>query len=41
MNEAPNDPVITGAYLTTAGQREATLRQLNAVAPASVRIMSY
>jgi hypothetical protein len=41
MNEAPNDPVITGAYLTTAGQREATLRQLNNVAPASMRIMSY
>lgn len=41
MNEAPNDPVITGAYLTTAGQREATLRQLNIVAPASMRIMSY
>lgn len=41
MNEAPNDPVITGAYLTTAGQREATLRQLNVVAPASMRIMSY
>jgi hypothetical protein len=41
MSEAPNDPVITGAYLTTAGQREATLRQLNTVAPASMRIMSY
>lgn len=41
MNEAPNDPVITGAYLTTAGQREATLRQLNLVAPASMRIQSY
>jgi len=41
MNKAPNDPVITGAYLTTAGQREATLRQLNLVAPASMRIMSY
>jgi hypothetical protein len=41
MNEAPYDPVITGAYLTTAGQREATLRQLNIVAPASMRIMSY
>jgi hypothetical protein len=41
MNEAPNDPVISGAYLTTAGQREATLRQLNIVAPASMRIMSY
>ena len=41
MNQAPNDPVITGAYLTTAGQREATLRQLNVVAPASMRIQSY
>lgn len=41
MNEAPNDPVITRGYLTTAGQREATLRQLNTVAPASMRIMSY
>lgn len=41
MNAAPNDPVITGAYLTTAGQREATLRQLNVAAPASMRIMSY
>jgi hypothetical protein len=41
MSEAPNDPVISGAYLTTAGQREATLRQLNIVAPASMRIMSY
>jgi hypothetical protein len=41
MNEAPDDPVITGAYLTTAGQREATLRQLNTVAPASMKITSY
>jgi hypothetical protein len=41
MNEAPDDPVITGAYLTTAGQREATLRQLNTIAPASMRITSY
>jgi hypothetical protein len=41
MSEAPNDPVITGAYLTIAGQREATLRQLNTVVPASMRIMSY
>lgn len=41
MSEAPNDPVITGAYLTTAGQREATLRQLNTIAPASMRITSY
>lgn len=41
MNEAPDDPVITGAYLTTAGQREATLRQLATIAPASMRINSY
>lgn len=41
MNQAPNDPVITGAYLTTTGQREATLRQLNTIAPASMRITSY
>ena len=41
LNEAPNDPVITGAYLTTAGQREATLRQLATIAPASMRINSY
>jgi hypothetical protein len=41
LNEAPNDPVISGSYLTTLGQREATLRQLNLVAPASIRIQSY
>jgi hypothetical protein len=41
LNEAPDDPVITGAYLTTAGQREATLRQLATIAPASMRINSY
>jgi hypothetical protein len=41
MNEAPNDPVISGSYLTTLGQREATLRQLNTVAPVSMRIQSY
>ncbi len=41
LNEAPYDPVINGYYLTTLGQREATLRQLNTVAPASMRLMSY
>lgn len=41
LSQAPNDPVISGSYLTTLGQREATLRQLNLVAPASVRIQSY
>src|SRR6185295_17647630 len=41
LNAAPYDPVINGYYLTTLGQREATLRQLNTVLPASMRMMSY
>jgi hypothetical protein len=41
LSQAPNDPVISGSYLTTLGQREATLRQLNLVAPATMRIQSY
>ena len=41
LNDAPYDPVINGYYLTTIGQREATLRQLNTVLPASTRIISY
>ena len=41
LNDAPYDPVINGYYLATIGQREATLRQLNTVLPASVRITSY
>jgi hypothetical protein len=41
LNEAPYDPVINGYYLTTVGQREATLRQLNTVAPASMKLTSY
>jgi hypothetical protein len=41
LNEAPYDPVINGYYLTTVGQREATLRQLNTVAPKSMPITSY
>lgn len=41
LNDAPYDPVINGYYLTTLGQREATLRQLNTVLPASMRITSY
>src|SRR6185295_2857298 len=40
-NKAPYDPVINGYYLTTQGQREATIRQLNTVMPASMRIQSY
>ncbi|HEX4684172.1 MAG TPA: hypothetical protein VH277_15755 [Gemmatimonadaceae bacterium] len=39
--KAPYDPVINGYYLTTMGQREATLRQLNNVMPASMQITSY
>ena len=41
LNDAPYDPVINGYYLTTLGQREATLRQLNTVLPASMRTISY
>jgi hypothetical protein len=41
LDEAPYDPVINGYYLTTLGQRDATIRQLNTVLPASMRITSY
>ena len=41
MRQAPHDPVINGYYLTTVGQREATLRQLNTVLPASLRSNSF
>ena len=41
MREAPHDPVINGYYLTTLGQREATLRQLNTALPASLRMDSF
>ncbi|HEY9228658.1 MAG TPA: hypothetical protein VIP11_18530, partial [Gemmatimonadaceae bacterium] len=41
LNSAPYDPVINGYYLTTIGQREATIRQLNTVLPASMRMTSY
>jgi hypothetical protein len=41
LKSAPYDAVINDYYLSTLGQREATLRQLNAVMPASMRIMSY
>jgi hypothetical protein len=41
LNEAPYDPVINGYYLSTVGQREATLRMINTVAPASMRPISY
>jgi hypothetical protein len=41
MRQAPHDPVINGYSLTTIGQREATLRQLNTVLPASLRSNSF
>lgn len=41
LNKAPYDPVLNGYYLTTVGQREATLRQINTAMPASMRISSY
>lgn len=41
LDEAPYDPVINGYYITTLGQREATLRQLNTALPAGVRINSF
>jgi len=41
LNQAPSDPVINGYYLTTVGQREATLRQMNVGAPASMKLTSY
>ena len=41
MREAPHDPVINGYYLTTVGQREVALRQLNTTLPASLRSNSF
>jgi hypothetical protein len=41
LRSAPHDPVINGYYLTTLGQREATLRQLNTALPASLRMDSF
>jgi hypothetical protein len=41
LSKAPYDPVINGYYLSTVGQREATLRMINTAAPASMRLMSY
>src|SRR5262249_4182782 len=39
LNEAPYDPVINSYYLTTIGQREATMRRLNTVLPASMQMV--
>lgn len=41
IREAPHDPVLNGYYLTTLGQREATLRQINTALPAALRVNSF
>ncbi len=41
LREAPYDPVINGYYLTTLGQREATLRQLDTALPEGYRVRSF
>ena len=41
LNEAPYDPVINGYYLSTIGQREATIRQMNVASPAGYRLTTY
>ena len=41
LREAPYDPVINGYYLTTLGQREATLRQIDMSLPHGHRIRSF
>ncbi len=41
MKEAPQDPVINQYYLATVGAREATLRQLGTVLPASARMNRF
>lgn len=41
LRETPHDPVMNDYYLTTIGQREATLRQLNTALPASLRLNSF
>ncbi len=41
LNDAPYDPVINDYYLTTLGQREATLQQLNTALPVGLRVNSF
>lgn len=38
LTESPGDPVINGYYLTTLGQRDAAMRQLNASLPSNMRV---
>ena len=41
LRDAPYDPVINDFYINSFGQREATLRQLNTVLPAGVRMNGF
>jgi hypothetical protein len=41
LREAPHDPVINVYYLTTLGQRQATLRDLDRLLPSGHRIRSF
>ena len=41
LREAPYDPVINVYYLSTLGQRQATLRQLNTTLPEDRQILSF
>lgn len=41
LNDAPFDPVLNDFFLNSHTQREATLRQLNTVLPANVRLNSF
>ena len=41
LREVPYDPVINGYYLTTLGQREVTLRQLDTALPEGYRVRSF
>ena len=41
MAKSPQDPVINQYYLATVGAREATLRQLGTVLPASAQMNRF
>jgi hypothetical protein len=41
LTQSPADPVINGYYLTTLGQREAAIRELQASLPIGVRLNSF
>ena len=41
LRRAPHDSIINGYYLTTLGQREATLHQLNTSLPSAVQVNSF